>query len=177
MLNHISSIWEYRDFLSSQETYLDSSQFKRLHSSLFRSALHKLRKLDPGLVSDLLFSLYSCQGRPAIDPAILIRSFVLMQHFKYTSIHNWCEALHSDILLQYLIGTFSPPSPASHYDFIIRLTGKDPHLDDLHPKDLYKKPDPKDKPKKGEKLINYSHVQTYYLLDKYKNPHLQTGVN
>ena len=161
MLNHISSIWEYRDFLSSQETYLDSSQFKRLHSSLFRSALHKLRKLDPGLVSDLLFSLYSCQGRPAIDPAILIRSFVLMQHFKYTSIHNWCEALHSDILLQYLIGTFSPPSPASHYDFIIRLTGKDPHLDDLHPKDLYKKPDPKDKPKKGEKLINYSHVQTY----------------
>ena len=80
MLNHISLIWEYRDFLSSQETYLDSSQFKRLHSSLFRSALHKLRKLDPGLVSDLLFSLYSCQGRPAIDPAILIRSFVLMQH-------------------------------------------------------------------------------------------------
>ena len=121
MLKHISSIWEYRDFLSSQETYLDSSQFKRLHSSLFRSALHKLRKLDPGLVSDLLFSLYSCQGRPAIDPAILIRSFVLMQHFKYTSIHNWCEALHSDILLQYLIGTFSPPSPASHYDILILM--------------------------------------------------------
>lgn len=169
MLNHISSIWEYRDFLSSQETHLHSSQFKRLGSSLYRSALHKLRKLDPDLVSDLLFSLYSPFGRPAIDPAILIRSFILMQHLKYTSIHNWCEALQSDVLLQYLIGSFSPPSSASHYDFIIRLTGKDPHLNDLYPKDHYKKLDPKDKPKKGEKLINYSHTQTYYLLDKYKN--------
>ena len=72
MLKHISSIWEYRDFLSSQETHLDSSQFKRLNSSLFRSALHKLRKLDPGLVSDLLCSLYSAHGRPAIDPAVLL---------------------------------------------------------------------------------------------------------
>ena len=160
MLKHISSIWEYRDFLSSQETHLDSSQFKRLNSSLFRSALHKLRKLDPGLVSDLLCSLYSAHGRPAIDPAVLIRSFVLMQHLKYTSIHSWCEALHSDTLLQYLIGSFFPPTAASHYDFIIRLTGKDPHLKDLYPKDHYKKPDPKSAPKKGEKLINYSHVQT-----------------
>jgi len=168
MLKHISSIWEYRDFLKSEEIILDRAQRKRLSSKLYHSALHKLKKLDPLLASDLLFSLYSNTGRPAIDPSLLIRSFVLMQHLGYTSINRWCDDLHCDSLLQFLIGTFSPPSMSSHYDFIIRLTGVDPHIDELYPKDHYKKP-PKQKPKHGEKLKNYSHTDTYYLFDKYKN--------
>jgi len=168
MLKHISSIWEYRDFLKSEEINLDPAQRKRLSSKLFRSALHKLKKLDPALASDLLFSLYSNTGRPAIDPSILIRSFILMQHLGYTSVDRWCNDLHFDSLLQYLIGTFDPPSMASHYDFIIRLTGIDPHMDELYPKDHYKK-EPMQKPKRGEKLKNYTHTDTYDLLDKYKN--------
>lgn len=168
MLKHFSTLWDFRDFLKTHESSLDASQMIRLSSKSFKSALHKVRKLNPALVQSILEPLYSSTGRPAIDPAVLIRSFILMQHFKYLSIHDWCDDLKSDSLLQYLIGSFSPPSVSSHYDFIIRLTGVDPHLSELHPKDFYKKA-PKTKPKKGEKLINYTHTDTYYLFDKYKN--------
>ncbi|MBP3870401.1 MAG: transposase [Faecalicoccus sp.] len=41
-------------------------------------------------------------------------------------------------------------------------------MDELYPKEHYKK-QPKKKPKHGEKLINYSHTDTYSLLDKYKD--------
>lgn len=167
MLRYFSSIWDYREFLKVHESSLDLSQLKRLSSKSFKTALHKLKKLDPSLVQNIIVPLYSTTGRPAIDPAILIRSFILMQHLGYVSIHDWCDDLKADSLLQFLIGSFNPPSMASHYDFIIRLTHVDPHLSDLHPKDFYKKTT-SEKPKKGEKLINYSHTDTYYLLDKYK---------
>lgn len=130
MLNHISTIWEYRDFLRLHKSHLDISQLKLLKSK-YRPALSKLRKLDISLASDILFPLYSLTGRPAIDPAVLVRSFVLMNHLKYSSIKLWCDDLANDSLLQYLIGSFNPPNSSSHYDFIIRLTGFDPHLSDL----------------------------------------------
>jgi hypothetical protein len=168
MLAYLSSIYDYRDFLDSQKCSIGTAQLKRLSSSKFKSAYHKLWKLDVGLAHDLIFSLYSSTGRPAIDPAVLIRSFVLMQHMGCLSIDRWCADLAADSLLQYLIGSFDPPSSASHYDFIIRLTHLDPHLSELHNKDFYKKA-PKEKPKKGEKLNNYSHTDSYYLLDRYKD--------
>jgi hypothetical protein len=107
-------------------------------------------------------------GRPARDPAVLIRSFILMMHLGYLSIHDWCKDLAADSLLQWLVGSFSPPGPASHYDFINRLTHTHPHLSDLHCQDYFKKT-AKKKPKNHDKLINYSHTQTEYLADKYKN--------
>lgn len=106
MLTHISSLWDYRDFLALHLHDLDLSQIKRLHSR-FRVPLAKLRKLDISLASDLLFPLYSSNDSPAIDPAVLLRSFVLMKLLKYDSIHRWCDGL-ADSLLQYLIGSFSP---------------------------------------------------------------------
>ena len=121
MLNHISTIWEYRDFLCLHKSHLDVSQLKLLKSK-YRPALSKLRKLDISLASNILFPLYSLTGRPAIDPAVLVRSFVLMNHLKYSSIKLWCDDLANDSLLQYLIGSFDPPNSSSHYDFIIRLT-------------------------------------------------------
>ena len=128
----------------------------------FADALVKICKID------VLLPLYSSTGRPAIDPSVFIRSFVLMQHLGYLSLHKWCDDLASDFLLQYLVGSFSPPSVASHYDFIVRLTGVDSHMNELFPKAHFKKVKEK-KPKKGEKLINYSNSDTYYLLDKYKD--------
>lgn len=53
-----------------------------------------------------------------------------MNHLKYSSIKLWCDNLANDSLLQYLIGSFDSPN-SSYYDFIIRLTGYDPHLSDL----------------------------------------------
>lgn len=168
MLNTYSSIWDYREFLKSNKSSLDPSQLKRLDSSSYKSACHKLRKLDPSLVFDILAPLYSHTGRPAIDPFVLIRSFILMQHLGYISIKRWCNDLKQDSLLQYLIGSFDPPSSSSHYDFIIRLTGCDPHLSDLYPKDLLTNVSKK-KLKKGEKLINFTADDTFSLCEKYKN--------
>ena len=168
MLKQIRSLYEYRDYLDSEKENLSFSDLKRLSSLPYKKAVHKLRKLDAGLADSLLSSLYSKTGRPAIDPSTLLRSFILMQHLSYYSLHRWHEALSNDLLLQYLIGTSNIPSVSSHYDFIVRLTGIKQKLDELHPKDYYKKP-PKEKPKRNEKLINYSHTDTYYLYEKYKD--------
>lgn len=92
MLNHISTIWEYRDFLAIHKSHLDVSQLKLLKSK-YRPALAKLRKLDISLDSNILFPLYSHTGRPAIDPVVLVRSFVLMNHLKYSSIKLWYDDL------------------------------------------------------------------------------------
>lgn len=170
MLKHLSNIWDYRDFLHLHFSRLDASQ-RILLSTKYKSVSFKLKKLDPGLAKDILFPLYSSFGRPAIDPAILIRSFVLMSALHYTSIHAWCDDLRNDSLLQYLIGSFDPPNFSSHYDFIIRLTGYDPHFnaDSLLPKDFISKKLFKSSPPKGEKLINFSDDDTFSLSDKYKN--------
>lgn len=104
MLNHISTIWEYRDFLTIHKSHLDVSQLKLLKSK-YRPALSKLCKLDISLASVILFLLYSHTGRPAV----LVRSFVLMNHLKYFSIKLWCDELVNDSLLQYLIGSFNSP--------------------------------------------------------------------
>ena len=142
----------------------------RLASNSFRSAYHKLWKLDIDLIHDLLVPLYSPIGRPAIDPAVLIRSFLLMQHFGVLNIHDWVEKIRSDALLQFLIRSDSPPSVSSHYGFISSLTGVHSRRSDLLPKGINAH-DAKirKKPKKGEELINCSHTDTYYFADKYKN--------
>ena len=59
MLKYFSSIWDYRAFLKSHKSSLDSSQHLRLSSKSFLSASHKLKKLDPSLVQDILLPLYS----------------------------------------------------------------------------------------------------------------------
>lgn len=59
MLKHISSSLEYRTFLRDEKDHLGYAQLKRLDTSKFHSALHKLRKLDVDLAVDVLFPLYS----------------------------------------------------------------------------------------------------------------------
>ena len=169
MLIHLSTIWDYRDFLNSHRSDFDTVQLKRLESLPFKRAVHKLKKLDIGLAADKIKESYYSIGRPARDPCILIRSFLAMQHFSYTSLHKWCEALNAGKLYRYLIGSYEPLCVSSHYDFIERFACKVHSRNELHNKDYYKKPDKKDRLQKGEKLINYSHSETEYLLDRYKN--------
>ena len=57
MLKHISSSLEYRAFLRDEKDHLGYAQLKRLDTSKFHSALHKLRKLDVDLAVDVLFPL------------------------------------------------------------------------------------------------------------------------
>lgn len=45
MLKDFSSIWDYREFISSRKSNLSESERKRLDSKLIKSAIHKLKKL------------------------------------------------------------------------------------------------------------------------------------
>lgn len=168
MLKHFSSIWDYREFISSHKSDLSESERKRLDSKLFKSAMHKLKKLDVGLASEIVVSSYSSLGRPARDPSLLIRSFILMNHLGYTSIHKWCEDLKNDLVLKYLLGSYEDLCVSNHYDFIERFTCSVHSRNELVKKDYFIKP--KDKLKKGEKLVVKNTMSyTSMLLDKYKN--------
>ena len=168
MLKHFSSICDYRDFISSYKSNLSESELKRLGSKLFKSAIHKLKKLDVGLASNVIASSYSSIGRPARDPSLLIRSFILMNHLGYTSIHSWCDDLKNDNILKFLLGTDDALYVSNHYDFIQRFTCKVHSHNELVKKDFFIKP--KDKLKKGEKLVvNNTISYTSSLFDKYKN--------
>lgn len=135
---------------------------------MFKSAIHKLKKLDVGLASDVIASSYSSLGRHARNPNLLIKSFILMNHLDYTSIHTWCDSLKNDNLLKFLLGTDDILSVSNHYDFIQRFTCKVHSHNELVKKDFFIKP--KDKLKKGEKLVvNNTMSYTSSLFDKYKN--------
>lgn len=168
MLISISSSLDYRHFLMSQKSSLSVSDLKRLSNKCFSSAIHKLKKLDIDLVHDLLFSLYSPIGRPANDPAVIIRSFILMLHLRKTSVKNWCFEVQSDPLLQYIIGSWNVPNFASHYDFINRFTHAKPRLDEFFPKGKFSV-DKSNKPKKGQKWENFSKDDSYNLTQKYSD--------
>lgn len=167
MLKYFSSSLDYKIFLKTGKSSLSTSDNIRLSSKLFKSAIHKLSKLDVDLVADIISSLYPPLGRPANDPAIYLRSFVLMLHLKRSSLKNWCIEVQNDKLLQYLIGTWDVPNHSSHYDFINRITHSFSHRNDLLPKGFFANISKDSKPKKGEKLINFTKEDTASLFDKY----------
>ena len=90
--------------------------------------------MDPQLMSDVVLPLYSqVGGRTAFDPAILLRSFLLMQRLRFSSVDNWVAEARCDPCIQYIIGSWYIPAVATHYDFINRIMQVDPHLDELYP--------------------------------------------
>lgn len=165
MLTFISSDLSYRNHLHFDFNSLDTSQKTRLSEVSLKSALHKLKKVRVDLVADFLHSLYSPTGRPANDPAIYIRSFILMQHLHFTSLDLWCDHVSHDSLLLFLVGASHFPSASSHYDFINRLTCDHPHRSDLLPEKLNSSKI--GKLKRGEKWINFSDEDTASLVDAY----------
>ena len=130
MLTYVKTFKDYKDFLVSQKGNLSYNAIRHHYESKkIRSLLWKLGKLDTDPIRDYLLSLYSqIYGRPAIDPLIFIRSFICMLRLKVWSIDEWCRKLKNDPVLQYLIGTWNPPSVASHYDFINRIMKDDPNM-------------------------------------------------
>lgn len=50
MLKQIRSLYEYRDFLDSEKEDLSFFDLKRLSSLPYKKDVHKLRKLDIGLL-------------------------------------------------------------------------------------------------------------------------------
>ena len=172
MLRHISKRQDYLSFKESGKEKLSTSDLLRLESGKYKSASNKMDSLEPERTEELLLSCYSqVTGRPANDPTIYIRSFLLMLHMGYTSVDEWISAARSDILLQYLVGTWEIPPVACHYDFINRITGADPHLNELYPKSKnsreVKAQIKAAKLKKGEKWENFDDDDTQKLKKKY----------
>lgn len=173
MLLHISSKSDYDDFLHDEKNKLSFSDRKRLEQNQrLRSALWRFRKLDPALASDFILPLYSqVGGRQAFDPAIMLRSYLLMQRLGFDSVDNWVAEARSDPCIQYIIGSWYIPAVATHYDFINRIMQVDPHLDELYPavknSSEIKKLLRKLKLKKNEKWENYDEGATRDLKDRY----------
>ena len=170
MLKYVQTQQEYKSFLSSQKQKLGYSSINsHSESKKIRSMLWKLAKLETDSISSVLLSLYSQNfGRPAIDPLIFIRSFLLMLKLKVWSIDEWCQKLNTDPVLQYVIGTWSPPSTASHYDFINRIMHDNPNLHTYFPAKKNSK-SVRIKIKRNEKWENYDDEDTKSLAVKYIN--------
>ena len=170
MLTYVKTFKDYKDFLVSQKGNLSYNAIRHHYESKkIRSLLWKLGKLDTDPIRDYLLSLYSqIYGRPAIDPLIFIRSFICMLRLKVWSIDEWCRKLKNDPVLQYLIGTWNPPSVASHYDFINRIMKDDPNMKTFFPARKNTR-EVKVTLKKDEKWENYDEEDTKTLLNKYKH--------
>ena len=169
MLPYISTQNDYAKFHREAKSLLSETEQDRLHKKKFRKALRKMLLLEPERVKLLLLACYAKTGRPALDPVITLRSFILMLHFGYTSVDNWVNEIKDDKALQYLIGDWHVPSVASHYDFINRLLRVKPHLDELYMKgkNSTASKNKYHKLHKGEKWENYDEGDTVMLAKKY----------
>lgn len=168
MLPYISTQKDYIRFQREAMPLLSETDQKSLNTKKFRKALRKMRLLEPERIKPLLQACYSKTGRPALDPIVTLRSFILMLHFGYTSVDNWVNDARNDKALQYLIGDWHVTSVASHYDFINRILNVNPSLNDLYMKGKNSTANKKKYRKlhKGEKWENYDEGDTIELAKK-----------
>lgn len=150
---------EFRLQLDSDLASLDRSQIERLRSPQFSKALHKVRALNFDPIIGLLEPRYSSKGRPGSDPALLLRSLVLMLHFGCRSIQKWHDLLESDSLFRVLCGIQEGHVPAvgTFYNLIDRLWLLPPSASVLFKeKNCKPKKAPKPKKKRGRPKKNQS---------------------
>lgn len=129
--------------------------------------------LDVDSIIPLLSPLYKHTGRPAKNQIQILRSFILMTHFRSYSIKKWVRKLKKHHCLAALCG-FDPllvSSVSSHYDFMNRLYLGDKlksahHVLDHKP---YEKPSKKNTPSHGQKWDNFSSSATNDLLNHFMN--------
>lgn len=170
MLKFMTSDQQFRSHLDLDFSSLSVESRKRFSSSAYKKAMHKMKKLVLDPIREIVFSLYDTTGRPGNDPAVYFRSFILMQHFGYTSIDRWVETARNDDVFRFLMGASSVPSVACHYDFISRIMHDDPSLDDLSIAGLFKKKNKEEKKLKiNEKYVNYTEDDVKKLRERYKN--------
>lgn len=171
MLLRVATHAEYLAARERLRASLSPSDLRRLSSGRPASAWERLGMLDLDPAAPLLLSLYSqAAGRPARDPTVYIRSFVLMLRLGFTSVQRWVEHARSDVLAQCLLGTGDVPAVSCHYDFVNRVTGDDPHLTDLLPakknsregKALHRS-----RLRRGDKWVNWDEGDTEELRERY----------
>lgn len=117
-------------------------------------------------IFSLLSTRYSHTDIPTKNQIEILRSFILIAHFRYSSISSWCKKPLQDPLLAFFIGClpYMTPTVSCHYDFINRLFPKNFHLS-IFPVNFHKKY--KDKSKKNEKLENVKPNTINNLVDSF----------
>lgn len=161
---------DYIQFLIDHSFDISSASYSFETPDDFK-ALFKMIHLDVDELIPFLEPFYSNNGRPAKNQIQILRSFILMSHYKYLSISKWAELVNKKSLYALLCG-FEPhhaPSPASYYDFINRfyLAKEESHV--LPAGYFSNKYTSKDKPNKGEKLENFDKNDTRKIVDSYKD--------
>lgn len=174
MLAHLPSSTDYNNFIHSLPSEYSNLLSCKLIDPQYASAIFKMTHLDVDSISDLLPLSYSHTGRLAVKQMEILRSFVLMLHFKCVSIKQWCKSLTDKPVRAILIGCLpgDAPSASNHYNFISRLLGGFKYHS-IYPPKRYGKP--KDsKPKKNNKWEkNPPHITEqafdFYLNSDYDN--------
>ena len=126
MLKHWQSHRQYLDALQRYKTRLDSSGRIRWRS--LKPIRERLKSLNLDTAGAFLSRLYPPIGRPALNQAQVIRSFVLFfllyrEGLVPLSITKWVDIIKEDELYSTLIGCplGSSPPLGSYYDFMDRL--------------------------------------------------------
>lgn len=166
MLTNFTNYNQYISFISS--TFIDNPDIfhSRLNDTLNSKALLRMIWIDINGAFEILKDSYSTTGRPAEQQAEILRSFILMPHFKYTSIKNWAARIKSDPFIAALIGSSPGNTPASsnHYDFLNRFIFFEHEDDNILPKGYFSSPE--FKPKRNEKLNNINSNSVSELIDQ-----------
>ena len=172
---HITDLSTYDDFISFVSSKCSSSlslyEYRFLDPSI-SSAFFSMVMLDVDALFYFLLPLYSSTGRPAKFQIEIIRSFILMIHFKFTSFKNWHNTISSDPIYSLLIGCEQHliPSLSSHYDFLNRLYSSKSEINYLPPNFFSKSNS--FKPKKNEKLENVEKGTMQNIVNQYHNDDL-----
>lgn len=128
--------------------------------------------LDVGSVISFMRNFYSPEGRPAIHQVEILRSLILMSHFRCLSPKKWAKRLRNDSVLAILSGFHPDHTPAfsSFYDFFNRFyLFDDRSCDDFILEPKHFSCDRKNKPKNHSKLENFKPEDTKSLYDSYLN--------
>jgi hypothetical protein len=85
--------------------------------------IHRMVLLDLSNFEPVIKILYSVNGAPAKDPAMLFRSLILMTLNHETSIDKWCERMHAFPIRAILSGFTSAdfPGASTFREFISSL--------------------------------------------------------
>lgn len=174
----LAQLHDYHFYIDSLSSFYANNTMildYRLDNHDFFSAFFKMVHLDVDSLLDLFPPFYSLTGRPAVYQIEMLRSLILMTHFRYVSIKKWVAKLNNDKCLAALCG-FNPshiPQVSSYYDFFSRFWNED-EKSHLLPSGLNSKPAGK-KPKKNQKLVNHSSSITRDIVDSYANSYVPSS--
>lgn len=109
------------DFLTGLDDAL--SRLPKLTEDTDQAALFKVRHMNLDFSFEILKPLYSPAGRFALNQIEILRSLILMVHYRETSIVNWTRKTKQNACIAALCGFHhgTPPSASSYYDFLNRI--------------------------------------------------------